>query len=107
MIGEKVNKCINMVQIFNLQVMFIHCDNANENKKKVEDVARKHNIQWEFTSPDTLQMNGAVEHCIFTLELKSQAMLQQTSLNNDARNKLWAEAVRCANAVKNVLMTDP
>ena len=106
MIGEKVEKYINMVQTFNHQVKFMCCNNAGKNKKRVGDVAKKHIIHMEFTSSDTSQMNEAVKCCIFTLKLKNIALLQQANLNNDARNKLWAETVRCANAVKKLLLTN-
>ena len=55
-----------------------------------------------FTNPDKPQIIEIVTHCIFICNLKSQTKLEQASLKNEVRNKLWAEAVRCANAVNNL-----
>jgi len=86
-------------------VKIIRCDNAGENVKHVQGVTREFGLRVEFTSPYTPQMNGVVERRIAVLKLRSQAMLNQADLSNDLRNKLWTEAVRCANILENISST--
>jgi hypothetical protein len=59
----------------------------------------------EYTSPYTPQMNGVVERRIAVLKTRSQAMYNQADLTVPLRNKLWSEAVRCANLLENISAT--
>ena len=82
--------------------MIIRCDNAGENTRHDQDLAKDYGLRMEYTSPYTPQMNGVVERRFAVLKLRSQAMLNQADLSPALRNKLWTEAARCANLIENI-----
>src|SRR5688500_12368075 len=104
-VREKVGLLIAQVKCLGLNIKIIRCDNAGENNKHLGDIALENQIQVEFTSPYTPQMNRVVERRIAVLKTRSQAMLNQADLSIGLRNKLWAEAVRCANLLENISLT--
>ena len=101
----KMDMLINQAKILGHEIRIVRCDNAGENVRHIQDIAKENNLKMEFTSPYTPQMNGVVERRIAVLKLRSQAMLNQADLTLDLRNKLWTEAVRCANVLENITST--
>ena len=83
----------------------IRCDNAKENIKHLEDIAKTKKIKMEYTSPYTPQLNGVVERRIAVLKLKAQAMLTLAPFSPALKKKMWAEAVKCANLLENMTAT--
>ena len=69
------------------------------------DIAQLYGLKIEFTSPHTPQVNGVVERRIAALKLRSQAMMNQADQNKELKNKLWIEAIRCANVLENITAT--
>jgi hypothetical protein len=54
------------------------------------------------TAPDTPQQNGVVERRIALLQQRANTMLIMANFTEEARNKLWAEAVNTANDLENI-----
>ena len=54
----------------------------------------------EYTAPHTPQMNGVVERRISVLLNGARAAMYAANLTDDARKKLWAEAVRYTEVVR-------
>ena len=103
-IGQYALKYIQEVKKLSHKVKFIRCDGAGENRKYLQDVADDQGAVMEFASPDTPQFNGVVERRFATLKLRSQAMLNNAQLTKGAKEKLWAEAVNCANDLENIVL---
>jgi transposase InsO family protein len=104
-IRGKISQLISQVKVFKHEIKIIRCDNAGENVRHIQDIARENGLLMEFTSPYTPQMNGVAERRIAVLKLRSQAMLNQADLEQKLRNKLWTEAVRCSNLMENITAT--
>ena len=104
-VRDKIGLLIDQTRRLDLSIKIIRCDGAGENTRHLQDIARENGIQMEFTSPYTPQMNGVVERRIAVLKTRSQAMLNQADLSLGLRNKLWSEAVRCANVLENISST--
>ena len=62
-------------------------------------------IQLEYTAPYTPQLNGVVECRIAVLLNRARAFLYAANFTEDYRKKLWAEAVNCAEDVRNSMAT--
>src|SRR5687767_11181030 len=101
----KMGQLISQAKMLGHEVKIVRCDNTGENLKYIQDNARENNMKMEFISLYTPQMNGVVERRIAVLKLRSQAMLNQADLVLKLRNKLWTEAVRCANVLVNITST--
>jgi hypothetical protein len=56
----------------------------------------------ELTAPDTPQMNGVVEQRFVILKQRALAMMASADLVKTVREKLWCEAVDCANDLENI-----
>ena len=88
----------------NLSELTIRCDNAPENYTMKKLTKRKElSIRYEFTARGTPQQNGRLERKLRTILGKTVAMLNSANLKGTLRGKLWAEAVRTATMLDNVL----
>ena len=81
-------------------VKYLRCDNAGEHGAKLKKVCDTYNVVMEYTAPHTPQMNGVVERRIAVLLNGARAAMYAANLNEDARKKLWAEAVRYTEDVR-------
>lgn len=100
-IGLKLEHLIQQVKQLKHTVKIIRCNNAGDNVRHIQDLAKKYGLTMEFTSPYTPQMNGVVERRLAVLKLRSQAILNQADLTPGLRNNLWTEAARCSNFLEN------
>ena len=74
------------------KVKFLRMDNSGENvglKTRLE--REKVNVQIEFTAPNIPQQNGKVERSFATLWGRLRAMLNNSGVPIELREKLWAE----------------
>ena len=74
------------------KVKFLRMDNSGENvalKTRLE--REKVNVQIKFTAPNTPQQNGKVERSFATLWGRVRAMLNNSGVPIELREKLWAE----------------
>ena len=88
----------------NISELTIRCDNAPENYSLKKMTERKGmSIKYEFTARGTPQQNGKLERKLRTTWGRTVAMLNSANLKGTIRGKLWAEAVRTATMLNNVL----
>ena len=81
-------------------VKYLRCDNAGEHQTKLKKVCETYKVEMEYTAPHTPQMNGVVERRISVLLNGARAAMYAANLTDDARKKLWAEAVRYTEVVR-------
>ena len=88
----------------NIEVKFIRCDNAGENKGLEKDMATEFpKVVFEFTAPGTPQQNGKVERAFATMYGKVRSMLNTAGFSGSFREGLWAECARTATHLENLL----
>ena len=90
-----------------ISVKTIRADNAGENKK-LEDALLKagHGVTFEYTAANTPQQNGAVERGFATLYGRVRSMFQGSGIEDEIRQKLWAEAAQMATDLDNICSYD-
>lgn len=90
-----------------ISVKTIRADNAGENKK-LEDALLKagHGVTFEYTAANTPQQNGAVERGFATLYGRVRSMFQGSGIEDENRQKLWAEAAQMATDLDNICSYD-
>ena len=86
-------------------VKYLRCDNAGEHQAKLQKVCEKFGVQLEYTAPYTPQMNGVVERRIAVLLGGARAIMFSANLADDAKKKLWAEAVSYMETTRNSMST--
>jgi len=86
-------------------VKYLRCDNAGEHQAKLQKVCEKFGIELEYTAPYTPQMNGVVERRIAVLLGGARAIMFSANLADDAKKKLWAEAVMYMETTRNSMST--
>ena len=99
--GEMVTEMIKFIKVLKmknpLNVRFLRMDNAKENvslRSKLE--AEGLDVEVEFTPPSTPEQNGQVERSFATLWGRVRAMLNDSGVEKDLRNELWAECASTA-----------
>lgn len=84
------------------RIKAIRTDNGGEyTSKKFENLLSSSGIQSQFTAPDSSEFNGISERLNQTLADKIGALLHQSGLPL----KFWAEAMRAAVQIKNMVPT--
>lgn len=91
-VSTKTDQLLTKLNGLGIKVEFIRCDNAGENKKKLEQVCDKHGVTLEYTAPHTPQMNGVVERRFAVDTNKALALMIAADLTTDMEQFLWAEA---------------
>ena len=86
-------------------VKYLRCDNAGEHRTKLQKVCEKFGIELEYTAPYTPQMNGVVERRIAVLLGGARAIMFSANLADEAKKKLWAEAVTYMEMTRNSMST--
>ena len=87
-------------------VKFIRCDNAGENRvleQQCETMGFE--ITFEYTAPNTPQLNGKVERKFATLYARVRAALNGARLPSNLRSLLWCEAAKHMTLIENHLTT--
>ena len=88
-----------------IQVRFICCDNAGENKKlEGKCNADGLGIVFEYTPTGTPQQNVYVERTFPTILGRARAMMNFAGLTTRKRKKLWCEVANTATIVDNNLV---
>ena len=69
---------------YSINVKYIHCDNAGENKALQQQLKKDGSkIQFEFTAPDMPQQNGVME-CAFPIPMGyTRAMMNYAGFNKN------------------------
>ena len=86
-------------------IKYLRCDNAGENKKKLEDICNSHGVTIEYVSPNMLQHNGVVEQQFATNTSAIRAMLHASGLAKNDCNRLWSEAANTQAYLRNKAVT--
>ena len=74
---------ITMMGMEGKKVKFVRCDNAGENTKACEDLAKQLHFQPELTAPYTPQQNGVAERNFVTLRNRAHASMRDVKLNEE------------------------
>ena len=90
---------------YNIQVKFLCCDNAGENKKLEGNCnADELGIIFETTSTGTPQQNAYVERAFSMLMGRARAMMNFAGFPTEKRRQLWCEAANIATILDNILV---
>jgi len=90
----------------NIQVKYIRCDDAGENRKLEQECLKAGlGIQFEFTTPGTPQRNSRIERKFATLFGRVRSMMNAAKLPEDFRKGLWAECAATVTKTSNILVT--
>jgi hypothetical protein len=101
---EKVLSFLAVMKERGTPVRHIRLNNSGENHKLRTNTSH-HNIQYEFTAPDTPQHNGRVDRKFAVLYEYMRSMINTARLPVTLRQRLWAEAALHATDVVNGLCT--
>ena len=85
----------NLKNKYNLQVQYLHCDNAGGNvafKKACKQDGLV--VDFDYTAPDMPQWNGCIKQNITTLFNWVHAMLNNGKFNAYLQNGLYAKAAK-------------
>ena len=96
----------NLKNKYNLQVQYLHCNNAGENV--AFEKAYKDNVlgvDFEYTAPGTPQQNVCIERKFATLFNQVCVMLSSSKFNAYLCNSLWTKAVNTTMLLENNLST--
>jgi hypothetical protein len=96
-----IRKLIEKVRAMGMETKCLRCDDAGEHMKDMLALCDEHAMVLELTAPDTPQMNGVVERQFVILKQRALAMIASADLIKPVREKLWCEAVDCANDLEN------
>ncbi len=100
--ADFVKKVFEKAKTLGYTVKYLRCDNAGENVYPLTALCAEWSVTLELTAPDTPQQNGVVERRITVLRQRANAMMWTADLKEEARTRLWAEAVSMANDVENI-----
>ena len=102
-------KMINLLtdlKIADVNVKFIRCDDAGENKSMKDDHRIKSfGVKFEFSGPRTPQRNGKVERKFQTFYGRIRSMLNGAGLKDELRTKIWAECAMTTTYLSNIIAT--
>jgi hypothetical protein len=102
----KIKPLLTDFKIAGIDVKYIRCDNAGENKAMKDDPEIKpFGIKFEFYGPRTHQRNGKVERKFQTFYGRIRSMLNCAGLKDELRNKIWAESAMMVTYLSNVMST--
>ena len=95
----------NIKDKYKIQVKFIRCDNARENKKlEGKCDADGLGIIFEYTATGTPQENAYVERAFPTLMGRARAMMNFAGFTTEKRKQLCYEAANTATMLDNILV---
>ncbi|KAG7374766.1 integrase core domain containing protein [Nitzschia inconspicua] len=86
---------------------FVRCDNAGENPTPLKKVCSDFGAQMELTAPYTPRMNGVVERRLPILVTRANAAMMTAGLNDEAKARLWGEAMNYQNDTENMTRDTP
>ena len=90
---------------YKIQVNFIHCDNAGENKKLEEKCNMEGlGIIFEHTMTDTRQQNTYVERAFPTIMGWARSKMNFGGFTMEKHKQLWCEAANTATMHDNILV---
>ena len=90
-----------------IKIKTIRCDNAGENKK-MEEACDKLGLgtKFEYTAVGTPQQNGRIERKFATLYGRVRSMMIDAGIEEELRQKLWAEAANMCVDLNNILVNN-
>jgi transposase InsO family protein len=87
-------------------VRFIRCDGAGKNiTMKNDPEIKSFGIKFKFSGPRNPQTNGKVERKFQTLYGRVRAMLNGANLEDELRDKIWAECVMIVTYLSKIIST--
>ena len=94
------------LKIADVNVMFIRCDDAGENRSiKVDHRIKSFGVKFEFSGPRTPQRNGKVDRKFQNFYGRTRSMLNGAGLKDELRSKIWAECVMTTTYLSNIIAT--
>jgi hypothetical protein len=100
--GAFIRKLIEKLRAMGMEAKYLRCDNAGEHMKDMLAPCDEFAMVLELTAPNAPQMNGVVERRFVILKQRALAMMISADLVKTIREKLWCEAVDCANDLENI-----
>jgi hypothetical protein len=100
--GACIRKLIEKLRAMGMETKHLRCDNAGEHMKDMLALCDEFAMVLELTAPDTPQMNGVLERRFVILKQRALAMMVSADRIKTIREKLWCEAVDCANDLENI-----
>jgi hypothetical protein len=104
---EKLVNFIQELKTKKIDVKFVRCDNAGENKA-LEDHCNhvSINVSFEYSGPRTPERNEKVERKYQTLYGRIRAILNGAGLKDEVRSGIWTECASTATFYSNILLTN-
>jgi hypothetical protein len=92
------------LQITELNVKFIRCDDTGENvsMKNDQDI-KSFGVKFEFSGSRTPQRNGKVENKFQNFYVRIRSMLNGAGLTGDLRSIIWAECAMTTTYLSNII----
>jgi hypothetical protein len=102
---DKVVELIKELKNENIQVKFLRLDDAEENHA-LEKECKQQNlaVKFEYSGPSTPQRNGNVERKFQTLYDKILAIMNDSEIDGEFRDGLWAECASTATHYDNLII---
>ena len=88
-----------------IDIKRVRMDNAGENLK-LGDKLKEIGVAVEYTAPNTPQQNGVVERAIATVVSRARAMISEAGLDEELKQKLWAECFNTSTNLSNIVVKD-
>jgi hypothetical protein len=103
---EKIKSHLTDLKIAGIDVKYVWCNNAGDNKAMKDDSEIKpFGIKFELSGPRTPQRNEKVERKFQAFYGRIRSMLNCTGLKDELRNKIWAESAMTVMYLSNVMPT--
>jgi hypothetical protein len=102
---DKIIELIKELKNDNIQVRFLRFDDAGENYA-LEKECKQQNlaVKFEYGRPHTPQRNGKVERKFQTLYGRIRAMMNDSEIDGELRDGLWAECASTATYYDNSII---
>jgi uncharacterized protein YqeY len=102
---DKVVELIKELKNENIQVKFLRLDDAGENYALEKECKQKKlAVKFEYSGPRTPQRNGKVERKFQTLYGRIPAMMNDSEIDGEFRDALWAECASTATYYDNLII---
>ena len=88
---------------YSINVKYIHCDNAGENKDLQQQLKKDGSkIEFKSTAPAMPHQNGVVEHAFPTLMGCTRAMMNYAGFNKNMQQLMWCKVANTATALDGI-----
>jgi hypothetical protein len=102
---DKVVKLIKELKNENIQVKFLRLDDAGENRALEKECTQQNlAVKFEYSGPHTPQRNGKFERKFQTLYGRIRAMMNDSDIDGEFHDGLWAECTSTATYYDNLII---